>query len=244
MGANAPNIELANSWMAIGNSYQELNSVDEAINAMNKAIEYLKEGNYPFVTDTVRNKGHLMARNKRFTEALDCYLEIVRINEIDGDPEFIARDLLSVCYCFMKMKQWYAVVEHAQRARNYAKTAKQVDDVAWCDMYLADAYAELGSLDIAIDLARSVVAMANLRDLHQTKCLAKLTLGKALMAKAEYESAENELLGAREIASTSQDWDTISGIEAEFVNLYLVQGKDELAKETKSRLDSLQEIVT
>ncbi len=243
MGANAPNIDLANSWMVIGDSYQELNSVDEAVKAMDKAIEYLKEGNYPFVTDTLRNKGHLLARNKRYVEALGCYLEIVRINEIDGDPEFIAKDLLSVTYCFMKMEQWDAVIEHAERARYHAKTAKQVDDVTWCDMYLADAYAELGSFNFAIDLAGSVVAMANLRELHQTKCLARLTLGKALIALADYESAERELLGARDIASTSQDWETISKIENEFVNLYLEQGKSELALEIKSRLDSLREIV-
>lgn len=248
MGANAPNIELANSWMAIGNSYQELNSVDEAADAMGKAIECLKEGNYPFVADTVRIKGHWLAQNQRYEEALECYLEIVRINEIDGDPEFIAKDLLSVTYCFMKMKRWDEVIEHAGRARNYAKIAKHVDDVTWCDMYLADAYAELasagrGSAEIAVDIAKQAIAMANLRNMAQTKCLAMLALGKASVVRAEFEAAEESLLGARELASSSSDWDTIARIEREFVNLYLVQGRVEAAAEVERRLASLQEIV-
>ena len=243
MGANAPNIELANSWMVIGNSYQELNSVDEATNAMDKAIEYLKEGNYPYVADAVRGKGHLLARNKRYEEALECYLELVRINEIDGDPEFIAKDLLSSSYCFMKLGRWDAVIEHAQRARGYAKQVKNVDDATWCDLYLADAYAELSNLEIAVDLAKQVVAMATLRDLPQVKCLGMLALGKGLIGKSDYESAERELLASREIASGSTDWETIKRIEAEFVKLYLAQGKVQEAEEVKKRLESIKEIV-
>jgi len=68
-------------------------------------------------------------------------------------------------------------------------------------------------------------------------------MGKAYVLTEKFVDAEVRFAEAREIASGSNDWETIVKIEKEFINLYLVQGRVEAAAEVERRLNSLQEIV-
>jgi len=68
-------------------------------------------------------------------------------------------------------------------------------------------------------------------------------MGKAYVITKNFEGAEARFGEAREIASGSNDWETIVKIEREFINLYLVQENINAAKEVERKLKSLQEVV-
>lgn len=242
MGANAPNIDLANSIAGIGMSLKELNRVDEATKAIDGAIDLLREGCYPFVVDALRTKASWLADASRFEEAAATYLEIVQINEIDGEEHFVVHDLLSVTYCYQKLGRWVDVISHAERARELAKSNKMVDEAAWCDVYMADAYAELKSPEMALDIGKRAQNLARLRSNNHQLTKATIACGKAFVLQADFEKAEGSFQEARDIASGSKDWDTIAKIEREFINLYLVQGRVDAAAEIEERLKSLVEI--
>ena len=243
MGAVASTIDAANAIQTIAHSLKELNRVEEAITVIDKAIDLLREGNYPFVVDTMRTKASWLNDLGRYEESIKAYSEIVAINEIEGETEFVGRDLLSVTYNYWKLGKWVEVIEHASKAREKFKVAKMVDEVLWCDCYLANAYAELGNADFALDFGQRAYELAELRDHRPVKCNSAVALGKADVLKAQFEKAEERLLEARSIAQGSTDWETITRIEKEFINLYLVQGKVGSATEVERRLKSLQEIV-
>ena len=243
MGARAPTVEMANAITGISYSLKELHRVDEAIKVIDGAIDLLREGSYPFVVDTLRTKASWLNESGNYELAIATYLEIVAINEIEGEHEFVGRDLFSVANCYSKLRKWSEVIDHAFKARANFKYEKLVDEVAWCDVLIADAYAELGNTEFALDIGRRAFDLGELRGLLAVKCSVALAMGKALVIKEKFDEAEERFGQAREIASGSNDWETIAKIEKEFINLYLVQGKVEAAENIERRLKSLQEIV-
>ncbi len=243
MGARAPAVEIANAITGISYSLKELNRVDEAVKAIDGAIELLREGSYPFVTDTLRTKARWQTEIQNYEAAIGTYLDATQVNEIEGEREFFARDLFAISVCYSKLKKWSEVIDHAFKARENFKAEKLVDEVTWCDAQIAHAYAELGNIDFAIDIGQRAYDVAELRENLGVKCSASLAMGKAHALSHNFDVAESRLVEARQIASGSNDWETIIGIEKEFINLYLVQGKTEEAAKVEDRLKSLQEIV-
>lgn len=244
MGAKAPTVAMANAITGISYSLKELNKVDEAVKVIDGAIDLLREGSYPFVVDTLRTKAGWLVDIGQYESAISTYLEATAINEIDGENEFYARDLFGIAVCFAKLGKWLEVIEHSSRARESFKAEKLVDEVAWCDVLTASAYAELGNGDFALDIAQRAYDLSDLRNLPATKCNAALAMGMALTINGCFEDAEAKLAQAREMATRSTDWEIITKIEKEFINLYLVQGKVEAAEELERRLESLTEIVS
>ena len=243
MGARAPNVDVANAITGISYSLKELNRVDEAVKVIDGAIDLLREGNYPFVVDSLRTKAGWLSDLGQYESAIATYLEATQVNEIDGEVEFFARDLLAISFCYAKLAKWPEVIEHASRARENFKKEKLVDEVAWCDVQVANAYAESGNAEFALDIGRRAYDLGELRRNLAIKCHSALAIAKAHVIKTNFEEAETRLEEAREIVSGSNDWDTVVKIEKEFINLYLVQGKVSEAESVEKRLASLQEIV-
>ncbi len=243
MGAQASSVEVANAITGISYSLKELNRVDEAVKVIDGAIELLRAGSYPFVVDTLRTKACWQTEIKSFEAAIATYLEAIQVNEIEGEREFFARDLFAISVCYAKLKKWPEVIEHAFKARENFKAEKRVDEVSWCDSQIALAYAELGNIDFALDIGQRAYDLGELRELHAVKCTATLAMGKAHVLSKKFDDATSHFFEARQIASGSNDWETIISIEKEFINLYLVQGKTEEAAKVEKRLKSLQEIV-
>ncbi len=243
MGAQASSVAMANAITGISYSLKELKRVDEALTVIDGAIDLLREGNYPFVVDTLRTKARWQVEIHEYDEAITTYLEAIQVNEIDGEREFYARDLFAISVCYSMLKRWPEVIEHAYKARENFKAEKLVDEVSWCDSQIALAYAELGNIEFALDIGQRAYNVAELRQNLLIKCSAALAIGKAQVLGSKYDDAESRFFEARQIASGSNDWETIISIEKEFVNLYLVQGKTEEAAKVEKRLKSLQEIV-
>ena len=243
MGALAPHVEMANAITGISYSLKELNRVDEAVVVINGAIDLLLEGNYPFVVDTLRTKASWLVDLDQYEAAINTYLEAIQVNEIEGEIEFFARDLYAISQCYAKLAKWPESLEHASKARESFKIKKLVDEVAWCDVLIANSYAESGNAELALDIGQRAYDLGDLRRNLALKCQAVTVMGKAYVITKNFEGAEARFGEAREIASGSNDWETIVKIEREFINLYLVQGNIIAAKEVERKLKSLQEVV-
>ena len=243
MGALAPNIEMANAITGIAYSLKELNRVEEATQVLDGAIDLLREGCYPFVGDTLRTKASWLEIAGRYEEAIATYLEAVQINEIDGETEFVGRDLLAISLCFSKMSRWEEVIEHASRAREHFKKEKLVDEVAICEVQIAHAYIETGHVELALDIAQRAHDIGEIRRNESVKVHSAIALGKIYRLTEKYQEAEERFEEAREITSGSDDWETVITIEREFIKLLTVQEKLSEAEEVERRLKSLLEVI-
>jgi tetratricopeptide (TPR) repeat protein len=182
---------------------------------------------------------------EQYEEAIATYLEAIQINEINGESEFVGRDLYGIAICFQKQRKWTEAIAHAGSAReNLKKDAKSlVNEIAWCDLLIADSYVELQNTEFATDFVRRGYDIGTLRKQGALICRGALVSGKIHVIKAEFDKAEIRFQEARDLVAGTDDWDTVRDIEKEFINLYLVQGRVDEAAEVERRMKSLDEVI-
>ncbi len=241
MGAKASSVAMANAITGIGYSLKELNRVDEATKALDDAIDLLRENGHPFVVDTMRTKAAWYAELKRWGDAIATYLEIIRINEINGHTEFVGRDLFQIAHCLHEKSDWQGVIEYALKAREIFKSEKLIYEISWCDLNIADAHAELGDGFAAIEWGQRAYDIGTLRKDNEVICKAAYVIGRGYVLAGHYEDAENRLAEAQDLVAKSGDWNQLIKIETQFINLYQLTRREDAAAETFRRLSTLKE---
>ena len=243
MGARASSAGVANAITGIGYSLRELNRVDEATKILDSAIELLHENGYPFVVDTMRTKASWLGEMKQWEEAFATYLEIVRLNEIDGDGQFVAKDLFNAAHCLEELRRWEEVIPLALRAREIFKSEKMVFEISWCDLNIASAHAHLGDGQKAIEWGQRAHDIGTLRKDQEMICKSNYVMALGHIALEKYGDAESKLMTAQEIVAGSGDWEQITKIEKALILVYRAVGRHDEASEAERRLGTLQEIV-
>ena len=243
MGASASSAGMASAITGIGYSLRQLNRVDEATKVLDSAIAMLHENGHPFVVDTMRTKAIWLGESKQWEEALETYLEIVRLNEIDGDDFFVAKDLFNAAHCLHEMERWDEVISMAHRAREIFKRRKMVFEISWCDLNIASAHAHLGDGLMAIEWGQRANDIGTLRKDHEMICKSSYAMALGHMALEQYGDAESKLMAAKDIVAGSGDWDQVTKIEKALIEVYRALGRHDEANEAERRLGTLQEIV-
>lgn len=242
MGAKASSVGIANAITGIGYSLKQLNRVEEATKALDNAIELLQENGYPFVVDTMRTKAKWFGELERWDDALSTYLQIVAINEINGDEQFVARDLFSAAHCHHELSQWHEVITTAHRAREIFKRQRMVFEVSWCDLNIADAHAELGDGEAAIEWGQRANDIGTLRKDNEMICKSSYVLARGHILVRDFEKAEERLSQAQYLVSGSNDWKMLSKIERALIEVFRATGRHDEANESERRLGTLTEI--
>ena len=244
MGALAPTANLINAMTGISHSLYESGQTEEAIAVMNQVIDLQQAEHYPFVVDSMRAKASWLNELKQYQAAIDTYLEVVRINEIEDEKQFLAHDLYMIAHCYRRLENWEAAISHFEKSRENYKAASMFDEVAWCDAYLADTYAELKQSEIGADLAARTITFADIRNNNPLRCISHLALGKAKTVLGDAAGAEVALHFARSLAEESKEWDLIRRIEVAMLNLYQVHGNTGMAEQAAARVTALDEIIS
>ena len=243
MGARASSVGIASAMTGIGYSLRQLNRVDEATKVLDSAIEMLHENGHPFVVDTMRTKAIWLSETKRWDEALETYLEIVRLNEIDGDEVFVAKDLFNAAHCLHELERWDEVISMALRAREIFKAQKMVFEISWCDLNIASAHAHLGDGQKAIEWGQRANDIGTLRKDQEMICKSNYVMARGHIRLEQFGDAESRLMTAQDIVAGSGDWEQITKIEKSLIQVYRAIGRHGEANEAERRLGTLLEIV-
>ena len=243
MGATASSIGMANAITGIGYSLKELNKVDEATTALNGAIDLLRDSKHPFLADTLRTKASWYSEQSNWLSALDSYIEAAQIDEIDGNREFYARDLMAIANCYYELSSWSDAVTYALKAREIFKERKMVFEISWCDLNIANSHAELKDGEQAIFWGRKANDIGVLRKDDEVICKSNYVMARGFKLLEKYQDAENLLLISQELVARSGDWCQIGKIEKELINIYRLTSRDADAEEAERRISTLKEIV-
>jgi tetratricopeptide (TPR) repeat protein len=243
MGATASSIGMANAITGIGYSLKELKKVDEATMALNGAIDLLRDSNDPFLADTLRTKASWYGEQSNWLRALDSYVEAAQIDEVDGNMEFFARDLIAIANCYYELGNWSETITYALKAREIFKEQKLIFEISWCDLHIADAHAELQDGEQAIFWGRKANDIGVLRKDHEVICKSNYAMARGFKILEKYNDAEYLLLAAQDLVAKSGDWKQINRIETELISLYRLTNRDTEADEAERRLSTLTEIV-
>ena len=248
MGATAPTSEVANCHWGIGFAYKALNNNDQAMEEIDLAIKLYKEANNPFVDNLLRTRAIWSAEMEDWDSALAANLETVRQNEIEGNPEWEAKSWLNVGFTYSHMKLFPEALEAFYTARRKFRALKMVPDVARCDRWLADTYAELGEGQLAYEHARKSLNIAELSKERLPIMFSQFVIGKALMVLGEAlddagEYLERSYSQAISAESVDMDWEFIVKVQRERIKLYRLQGHEDLANDMESQIKSVTEVI-
>jgi tetratricopeptide (TPR) repeat protein len=244
LGARAANADIANAYTGISYSLKELRRTEDAVNVLGKAVDIYRKDHYPFVDDLLRTQAIWYGELGDWQNNLNCQLEAVRVNEIDGNHEWLSKSLYNVAVAYGQLKNYPEAITTYRRARELFKEQKAVVEVARCDEALAEVLIESKEgADALLHIGRALdVAQTLNNDVRITWCL--YIKGEALSLLEQWDEAEEVLASARFTADRLEtDWNLLLGIETAQAALYRATGRAELAADIEGRLATVREIL-
>ena len=243
--AGAAESLMVKAYTAESYALAQLNRKIEAANVLGKVVEISRSNEDPFIDDHLRMQATWYADMEDWQASLECQLEAIRVNEIDGDQQWLARSLFLAAGCYQNLKDYPLAIDHYKRARVIYKTEKNVNEVGNCDIWIGECYATLGNGEMAITYANQALDIARLIDRTPWVVMGLLVKGKGYALLADFEMAENYLQEAHYtlIGFDSTQWALIIEIKSELINIYRQTNRFGLADEVEARIATIREIL-
>lgn len=245
LGNASPSEGLAQAYSAIGYNLNQLKRINEAANAMSKAVELLRESKSPLAIDLACTLGEWWFSSKEYAKTIECMTECVQEHLVEGNDSGAANDLHLVGCAQIELKNFEKALDAFQEARKYFKGLKEVINVGRCDQKIAHCLIELGDGEAALSAAQKAVdVFVTAHDNHR-ETYSLLELGKAQILAGQEELGLDTLDRVLEIAteSDSKDFEFIVEIERRMAVVLHQLGKDEEAEEIERRIKAVADIV-
>ncbi len=245
LGNASPSEGLAQAYSAIGYNLNQLKRINEAANAMSKAVELLRESKSPLAIDLACTLGEWWFSYKEYAKTIECMTECVQEHLVEGNDSGAANDLHLVGCAQIELKNFEKALDAFQEARKYFKGLKEVINVGRCDQKIAHCLIELGDGEAALSAAQKAVdVFVTAHDNHR-ETYSLLELGKAQILAGQEELGLDTLDRVLEIAteSDSKDFEFIVEIERRMAVVLHQLGKDEEAEEIERRIKAVADIV-
>lgn len=236
---------MVRAYIAESYALASLDRKIEAAQVLGKVVEICRQNSDPFIDDHLRTQAMWFVDMKDWQSALECQLEAIRVNEIDGDQRWLARSLFLTGSCYQRMKDFPLAIEHYKRARVIYKAEKNVTEVGNCDIWIGETYSSLGNGELALTYANQALDVARLLNRLPWIVLGSVVKGKALSLLANFDEAESVLDEAHALLvnESSDQWELIIEIKTELVNIYRQTNRSGLADEVEARIATIREIL-
>ena len=236
---------LAQAYSAIGYNLNQLKRINEAANAMSKAVELLRETKSPMAIDLACTLGEWWFSSKEYKNTIECMEDCVHEHLVDGNESGAANDLHLIGCAYRELGDFKAALEAFEEARGYFKKLKEVINVARCDQKIAHCLTELGNGHEALVAAQKsldvfITAHDNVRETYSL-----YEVGKAQIVSGQEEEGLNTLDRVLEIVTESEnkDFEFIIEIERKMASVLHKLGRDDEAEEIERRVAAVAEIV-
>ena len=236
---------LAQAYSAIGYNLNQLKRINEAANAMSKAVELLRETKSPMAIDLACTLGEWWFSSKEYKNTIECMEDCVHEHLVDGNESGAANDLHLIGCAYRELGDFKAALEAFEEARGYFKKLKEVINVARCDQKIAHCLTELGNGHEALVAAQKsldvfITAHDNVRETYSL-----YEVGKAQIVSGQEEEGLNTLDRVLEIVTESEnkDFEFIIEIERKMATVLNKLGRDDEAEEIERRVAAVAEIV-
>ena len=217
----------------------------EAAQVLGKVVEASRRNSDPYIDDHLRTQAMWFVDMKEWQSALDCQLEAIRVNEVDGDQRWLARSLFLAGSCYHRMKNFPLAIDYYKRARTIYKAEKNITEVGCCDIWIGESYTSLGNGELALTYANQALDVARLLDRVPWIVLSSTVKGKAYSLLAEFDHAESALDEANYllVADSSDQWNLLIEIKTELAKIYRQTKRLDLADELEARVATIREIL-
>lgn len=236
---------LAMALLAKGNALAQLGRKLEAVTVMEEMIEVSRALEDPFIDDHLRVQADWFGDLGDWQASLECQLEAVKVNEINGDQLWLAQSFFFAACCFQNLEDFEIAITHYKKARTIYKLLRNVKEVGKCDIWIGECYATLGNGEMALTYGNQAIDIS--RSLKHTPwtIMSLLVLGKARALLGEFDKAESNLIEADSLSVSAEflNWNVILEISGELAKVYRQGKRFNLADEIDARVATIQEIL-
>ena len=245
LGSVAPSDGLAQAYSAIGYNLNQLKRINEAANAMSKAVELLRESKSPLAIDLACTLGEWWFSSKEYQKTIDCMSDCVQEHLVDGNDSGAANDLYLIGCAHRELKNFPETLEAFQEARTYFKKLKEVINVGRCDQKISHCLVEIGDGEAALIAAQKSLDVFVTAHDHYRETYSLLELGKAQILIGEDEAGLTSLERVLDVATDAEprDFEFIVDIERRIAGVLRKLGRESEAVEIERRLSSVTDIV-
>ena len=245
LGPVVPSDGLAQAYSAIGYNLNQLKRMNEAANAMSKAVELLRESKSPLAIDLACTLGEWWFSSKEYEKTIECMSDCVQEHLVDGNDSGAANDLHLIGCAQRELKNYGAALESFREARELFKKLKEVINVARCDQKIAHCLTEIGDGEGALAAAQKSLDVFVTAHDHYRETYSLLELGKAQIVAGLGEDGLNTLDRVLEIATDyeNKDFEFILEIEGRMADVLTSLGRDDEAEEIRRRIKAVEEVI-
>ena len=245
LGAVAPTEGLAQAYSAIGYNLNQLKRMNEAANAMSKAVELLRETKSPMAIELACTLGEWWFNSKEYDKTIDCMNQCVQEHLVDGNDSGAANDLHLIGCAYRELKNYDKSLEAFREARALFKRLKEVINVARCDQKIAHCLTELGDAEGALIAAQKSLDVFVTAHDHRRETYSMFELGKAQIASNLNEEGLMSLENVLETVTESEfkDFEFIIDIERKIALVLRKLDRLGEAQEIERRLDAVTDVI-
>ena len=245
LGPVVPSDGLAQSYSAIGYNLNQLKRMNEAANAMSKAVELLRESKSPLAIDLACTLGEWWFSSKEYEKTIECMSDCVQEHLVDGNDSGAANDLHLIGSAQRELKNYGEALESFREARELFKKIKEVINVARCDQKIAHCLTEIGDGEGALLAAQKSLDVFVTAHDHFRETYSLLELGKAQIVAGLGEDGLNTLDRVLEIATDNEtkDFEFILEIEGRMADVLISLGREDEAEEIRRRIKAVEEVI-
>jgi tetratricopeptide (TPR) repeat protein len=234
-----------NALMAKAQSLKLLNRVEEALEEIEKVINYHRQNGSRYLDDFLRTQSNWLGSIGNWEAAMQCQAEAVRINEIDGNHEWLAISRYRSAFCLMKLGDYNNAQAELQLARGGFKELGKISDIGECDVALANCYFELRAYEAGIAAATRSETLARVSQKYHDQARAMLILIKLHIAMGNMEKAQPLVVDVGYLANIGheKDWELLAQVQ-EISSLYHRSGNFlDRAQEDEDRAATIRDIL-
>ena len=246
LGNNHANEELAQAYSAIGYNLNQLKRMDEAANAMSKAVDLLRKNKSPIALELACTLGEWWYSSKKYQEVVDTMNECAQEHLVDGNDLGAASDLHLIGCASRELGQYEAAISAFEEARALYKKHKEIIHVARCEQKIASCFNYLGSGEKALEHARLALDVFETAHDHRRQVITMFEYAKALILLEDYDEALETFDQVLTTASEEEprDFEFIVDIESQIALILRKLNRDDEAIEIERRLESVRSILT
>ena len=245
LGSVVPTDGLAQAYSAIGYNLNQLKRMNEAANAMSKAVALLRESKSPLAIDLACTLGEWWFSSKEYEKTIECMSDCVQEHLVDGNDSGAANDLHLIGCAQRELKNYEQALESFREARELFKKLKEVINVARCDQKIAHCLTEIGDGEGALVAAQKSLDVFITAHDHFRETYSLLELGKAQIVAGLGEDGLNTLDRVLEIVTDNEnkDFELILEIENRMADVLHTLGREDEAEEIRRRIKAVEEVV-
>ena len=235
----------ANVYLGLAYAYDQLEQVPEALIEMAKAIELYRLDGFSFQDDLLRAQAEMFSKVGNWQAALECQLEAVRLNEIEGDEKFLGLSFQNAANCLGELGQFAQAIEYHKKAVAIYTEIQDLEEVGNCFQKLAEFSFEIGENIEAIAYGERALNLSSYIYQRESQAQTHLILTKAFLANGDLDTSGQHLMDAQALANYADEknWKLIAEVEQTRINHLRASGLADSAVEAEARLETLRELV-